>query len=335
MSQKLSKPKNRLKRVLIIILVTVLSYAVFSVAGAAIAFKFIFARTDTVNAFELTYNDIDNVKYPRENISFLSGKNRLNGCVYKPEGNSRALVIVSNGMNSCLDRHLPEILRFVDSGFAVMTFENTGVGKSEGDGTVGIAQARLDLNAAVDYAQSDSALKSLPVVLYGHSLGGYAAAVSQRDMPCVRAAVCVSGFDSPNLNMYYSAKKRVGILADLQYPFICLQNYFLFGDRSDDSAVSAINESGKPVMVAGGTSDDTVPDEISLLNRADGITNPNAVIVEISEKYRAEHSTVWLSSDAAKYLAETENPTDKARANELDKDFMDSVKEFYLKAVEG
>ncbi len=335
MNKKLSKSKNRLKRVLIILLVTVLSYAVFSVAGAAIAFKFIFARTAVVNAFELTYNDIDNEKYPRDEIAFPSGNNLLSGCVYKPEGESSALIIVSNGMNSCIDRHLPEILSFVDSGFTVLTFENTGVGKSEGDGTVGIAQARLDLNAAVDYAQTDESLKNLPVVLYGHSLGGYAAATSQRDEQPVRAAVCVSGFDSPNQNMYYSAKKRVGILADLQYPFMCLQNYFLFGDKADDSAVSAINESQKPVMVVGGTGDDVVPDEISILNRAGSITNPNAVIVKISEKYRAEHSTPWLSSDAAKYLAESKNPTDKSRANELDKDFMDSVKEFYLKAVEG
>ena len=335
MSKKLSKTKNRLKRVLIILLVTVLSYAVFSVAGAAIAFKFIFARTAVVNSFELTYSDIDNEKYPREEISFDSGENRLSGCVYMPKGEKIALVIVSNGMNSCLDRHLPEILSFIDSGFAVLTFENTGVGKSEGGGTVGLAQARLDLNAAVDYAQSDGKLKDLPVVLYGHSLGGYAAATSQRDEKCVRAAVCVSGFDSPNLNMYYSAKKHVGILADLQYPFICLQNYFLFGNKADDSAVAAINESQKPVMVVGGTSDDTVPEEISLLSRSGGITNPNAVVVEISEKYRAEHSALWLSSSAAKYLAETENPTDKARANELDKDFMDSVKEFYRAAIDG
>ena len=332
MKHKLSK-KRLIKRVSIVMIVTVLSYVVISMAGSAIAFRFIFARSDVVNAFELTYHDVDRERYPRREVHFDSGGNRLFGCVYDAKSKPLGLVVVSNGMNACIDRHLPEILYFVDSGFSVFTFENTGVGNSEGDGTVGLAQARLDMAAAVEFAKSDVELKNLPVVLYGHSLGGYAAAVTQKDEPEVAAAVCVSGFASPNENMLYNAKKRVGFLADVQYPFMCLQNYFLFGDKADASAVDAINASGKPVMIVGGNSDEIVPPEISILSRAESITNPNAVIVEISEQYRGEHSTAWLSADAAKYLAETEHPDDKRKANELDDEFMKSVIDFYRTAI--
>ena len=334
MAKQLSKTKRRVKRVCIILVITVLSYVVVSIAGSAVVFGIVFARTDAVSAFELTYDDVDNIKYPREDISFLSGKNRLRGAVY-PKQNARALIIVANGMNCCLDRHLPEILRFLDSGFCVMTFENTGVGKSEGAGTVGIAQARLDLDAAIDYAQDDEMMGRLPLLLYGHSLGGYAAATALEDRGSIRAVVCVSGFDSPNENMYHSAKQRVGFLASLQYPFMCLQNFFLFGDKSDLSAVDAINSTDTPVLVTGGNSDDIVTDEVSILGKADRITNPNAVVREISEEYRGEHSTVWLSRESAKYLAETKNPTDKAKANILDDGFMDMILKFYGKAVDG
>lgn len=333
MTKSLSKSKHRIKRVSIIVLATVLSYVLVSMAGSVIVFNVIFARTNTVNAFELTYQDINSEEYPREEIAFSSGGNQLFGCVYHPKGESAGLVMVLNGMNSCIDRHLPEILFFVDHGFSVMTFENTGVGSSEGANTVGISQARLDANAAIAYVRQDESLQNLPLVLYGHSLGGYAAATVLEDEPSICAAVCVSGFDSPNENMRFNAKKRVGVLADIQYPFMCLQNYFLFGSKSDDSAVSAINASEIPVMIVGGNSDDIVPDEISILNKAESITNPNVVVVEISEKYRGEHSTVWLSRDAAKYLAETTNPTDKRRANALDEDFMEMVLAFYEKAV--
>ena len=333
MKHPLSTTKRRIKRVTVILLATVLSYVLLSMAAAPMVFHCIFARTDTVHAFELTYSDIDQTKYPRREVHFPSGDNCLFGCVYTPRGKSAGLVIVANGMHSCIDRHLPEICYFVDHGFSVLTFENTGVGSSEGFDSVGIAQARLDADAAIRYAREDDGLSALPTVLYGHSLGGYAVATAQRDEPGVRAAVCVSGFDSPNRNMYYSAKKYVGFLADLQYPFICLQNRFLFGDRADDSAVGAINATDTPVMIVGGSSDDVVPDEISILHRAGEITNPNAVVVEVDDPYRAEHSAAWLSSDAARYLAETENPTDKARANRLDEDFMQSVVAFYEKAV--
>ena len=333
MKKPLSKTKRRVKRVCIILIVTVLSYVLVSMAGSVIAFRFIFARTNTVNAFEMTYEDIDKTKYPREEVYFPSGGNRLFGCVYGQGGNSRGLVMVINGINSCIDRHLPEIVWFIDHGYSVFTFENTGVGKSEGDGTVGIAQARLDTAAAIEYIKTADKLNKLPLLLYGHSLGAYAAAAALEDAPEVKAAVCVSGFDSPNENMRYNAKKYVGVLADIQYPFMCLQNFFLFGGKSDDTAVDAINKSNKPVLIVGGGSDDTVPDEISILNKASSITNPNAVVVEIDEEYRGEHSTVWLSRDSAKYLAEAENPTDKARANKLDEGFMRMLTDFYEKAL--
>ena len=43
------------------------------------------------------------------------------------------------------------------------------------------------------------------------------------------------------------------------------------------SAVSAINASDKPVMIVGSDSDEIVPAQISILNRAGEITNPHAV----------------------------------------------------------
>lgn len=326
--------QRRVKRVCLVLVVTFLSYVLVSMAGAAVVFHFIFARVQTVHAFELTYDDIDSASYPRREISFFSGENRLYGYVYSPAGASKGLVLLLNGMNCCIDRHLPEILYFVDHGYTVLTFENTGVGRSEGSGTVGLAQARLDAGAAISYLQKDRALASLPLVVYGHSLGGYAAAEVLNDAACVRAAVCVSAFDSPNENMRFSAKKYVGFLADLQYPFMCLHNYFLFGDKSSEPAVSAINSSQKPVMIIGGCSDTVVPDEISVIGKADAITNPYAVTLKICDAYRGGHSAAWLTQSAAKYLAEAAAPDDKQRANELDEGFMQRVVGFYRTVLE-
>ena len=56
-------------------------------------------------------------------------------------------------------------------------------------------------------------------------------------------------------------------------------------------------------------------------------------MLRVSEEYRGEHSTVWLSRESARYLAETENPTDKKLANILDEGFMKSIEEFYQKSI--
>ena len=68
--------------------------------------------------------------------------------------------------------------------------------------------------------------------LYGHSLGGYAVAAAL-DEADVKAAVCLSGFNSPVQTMHGKAKEYVGVLADIEYPFLCLQNRFVFGDDAD------------------------------------------------------------------------------------------------------
>ena len=331
--EDVKKPKRLIKKVCIIFIVSVLVYTAMSMIGSVIIFNIIFSRSANIEAFELTYQDVDSSAYPREEVYFMSGGNKLYGCVYKPEKSSQGLILLANGMNCCIDRHLPEIMYFVDNGFTVMTYENTGVDKSEGGGTVGIAQARLDADSAIDYISKDSELSRLPLVMYGHSLGAYASATVLNDKKEVRAVVCVAGFNSPNENMLHFAKKYVGAFADLQYPFMCLQNFFLFGTIADDTAINAINSTKVPVMVIGGNSDDTVPDEISILNRKGEITNPNAEIVEITEPYRGEHSTAWLSAESAKYLEETKDPDDKELANILDEDYMKNVVDFYKRSI--
>lgn len=324
---------RRLKKVCIIITVTVLSYVLSSMAASVVIFNVIFSRSGNVEAYELTYDDIDQDRYPRRETYFESGGNKLFSCLYEPKEKSTGLIILANGMNCRIDRHLPEIMYFIDNGYSVFTFENTGVGNSEGSGTKGIAQARLDVCAAIDFIREDSELSKLPLLLYGHSLGGYAVTSALNDKDDICAVVCVAGFDSPNENMLNHAKRYVGFLADIQYPFMCLQNYFLFGNISDDTAIDAINGTDTPVMIIGGNSDDICTDDISIMGKADNITNPNAFTVEITEEYRGEHNSIWLSHDSAKYLYETDSPDDKARANVLDEGYMKSIIDFYTKSM--
>lgn len=329
-----TRSHRRLKKVCIIITASVLFYVLSSMGASVVIFNIIFSRSENIEAFELTYDDIDKTEYPREELYFDSGGNKLFACLYEPKEKSSGLIVLANGMNCCIDRHLPEIMYFIDHGYSVFTFENTGVGHSEGNGTKGIAQARLDLCEAIDFVQKDRELSGLPLFLYGHSLGGYAAATAMNDKDDICAVVCVAAFNSPNENMLNHAKRYVGFFADVQYPFMCLQNYFLFGDISDDSAVDAINGSDTPVMIVGGNSDDVCTEDISLLSKAGDITNPNVITIEITEEYRGEHNTIWLSKNSAKYLAEADSPDDKTLANELDESYMKSVLDFYKRSID-
>ena len=211
-----------LRRVVIIAIVFVLVFSLSSVIFSAVFFHFMFARRDSVREYvRIDYSLIDTGQYTRRAVSFLSGENTLKGYLYG-EQNKNGLIIIAPGISSDADAHLAEIMSFVDSGYTVLAYDATGTFESEGESRIGLQQSKRDLLAAIDFAADDSVTRDMPVFLYGHSLGAYAAAAALEQTD-VEAAICLSGFDSPVGTMYGTAKGYVGFLADIEYPFLYLR----------------------------------------------------------------------------------------------------------------
>lgn len=331
------KRHKALKRALVILLVTLLSFAVFSVAASAFVFEMIFARTDTHDEALLTYTDVNAESYPRKRIDFYSDGTRLCGYLYGDELEDRCgTVLIAGGIQSTADRYLSTVMFFVDNGWCVFCYSGTGVGESEGDSLIGLTQSRLDLDAAIDRIASEPRLSSLPLVIYGHSVGGYAALTAADK---VAAVVSIGAFDTPNRTMLYYAKQYVGAFADIEYPFMCLHNRFLFGEGANLSAVDAVNATDTPVLIIEGSEDTVVPKAISVGSRFDEITNPNASYIEVSDALRNGHSNVWLSADAAQYgavLAERDGEVtaeERLRSQSLDTEFMEYLISFFNAAI--
>ena len=125
------------------------------------------------------------------------------------------------------------------------------------------------------------------------------------------------------------------MVADIQYPFLALESFFLFGADANDSAREAIDATVTPVLIVGGDSDDLVPYENSLIRDPEQYRNPNVKSLLITSPYRSEHSTPWLSAGAARYRCELADPNDanKALANELDPAFLETVLRFFDDAL--
>ena len=329
-----------LKRAGIALLVFILAYAVISVIASAIVYNVIFENIpEGVAPFGYRYTDFAD-DYPRRSIEFESGKNTLRGYMYG-EGGEKGLLIYANGVGSTAENHLAEIMFFVDDGWQVLIYNGTGVGESDGRSMVGLSQFRLDLLSAVEYAKSES---SLPIVVYGHSAGGYAAASSLGDSD-IAGAVSVAGFNSPTETMFYKAWEYVGVLADMEKPFLMLQHWFVFGGDGYIDAIDEINSTDTPVAVYAGDADTTVPYPMSLFSHKAESTNANAVFTETD----GGHADIWLSDDAREYTAELTSQMDGLgpddledflgsvdydRANALDCGFMREVSDFLSHAVE-
>ena len=298
-----------LRRVVIIAIVFVLVFSLSSVIFSAVFFHFMFARRDSVREYvRIDYSLIDTGQYTRRAVSFLSGENTLKGYLYG-EQNKNGLIIIAPGISSDADAHLAEIMSFVDSGYTVLAYDATGTFESEGESRIGLQQSKRDLLAAIDFAADDSVTRDMPVFLYGHSLGAYAAAAALEQTD-VEAAICLSGFDSPVGTMYGTAKGYVGFLADIEYPFLYLQNFIVFGGDADTRAVDGVNSGDTPVLICYGSGDKVIPYELSMYSHESELRNPNAHCELIEDEYRNGHSYMWLSHDAARYVAELQDELD-------------------------
>lgn len=344
-SRQTDKARQRfsVRKLLFVIAAVILVFCILSVIASAVIFRVIFPRQSGISRFHYSYAELVSVprftelgSVPRCGFRFRSGNNELQGWRYDAES-PNGLIVVVNGIGSGADEHLAEIQYFLANNWSVATWDATGVGASEGRGTIGLQQIRIDLEAFFAYCRSSDFSGDLPIVIYSHSAGAYAAALCLSSHDRIRAAVLISGFDRPVDLMLHHAKSHIGLLADIESPFLRLENLFLFGSGANDSARDALCTVSVPVFIINGNSDDLVPWKFSLARDQDSYQNPNIRCIVISSAYQNEHSAPWLSPSAAEYLYLNINDTnatvDKELANELNLDFMRSILDFYTSAV--
>lgn len=289
-------------------------------------------------------------------ISFMSGKNKLQGYLYGLE-NTKGLVVISHGLGGGAEGYLAETMRFVDEGYQVFGFDNTGCYESEGENCIGLSQSVIDLDAALTFIEQEVRFKDLPVLLYGHSWGGYAVTAVLKYNHNIAASVSVAGFNKPMQMIVEWARGMMGGFAYVEYPYIWLYNKMIFGSNLDIYAVDGINKTETPVLLIHGTGDQTIGiDESAIMAYKDKITNPNVKYKLCEKKEQNGHSTLFMSAEAVEYCNELDKKyeelenkfdgkipeaeersfydgVDKFKSSELDSKFFIDVLEFYGNAV--
>ena len=272
-------------------------------------------------------------RYPRREVSFLSGKNRLKGYVYG-EDNKKALLVFCHGIWSGPEEYLMMLTWFVDQGYQVFTYSNTSYNGSQGKWAKGLFQSPLDLNAALNYIESQETFQGLPILLLGHSWGGFAVTSGLSFHPEVEGVAALSGFNQP-LEMSDSVAHkmfgRISILFTLPSHVI---NRILFPKYMGLTAVKGINHTQAPVLLVHGTNDDFIYyNETSILSKKDQITNPGLCTITLDDGKYAAHNTYFLSKESEDYL-ESCDAEWKEMAKGLKKDEIRSKKHDFYQTVD-
>ena len=237
-------------------------------------------------------------------ISFKSNKGQtLNGFLYSSAkvDSYKALIVFSHGMGAGHLAYTTEINYFAQKGYIVLAYDNTGTCSSEGAKINGFAQGVIDLKYALSFVKTRDELQDLPVLLVGHSWGGYSVSNVSALNPQVeiKGIVAFSPFNSMNKLIRDIAKQQTKLNLSILSPFFDIINFIRFGNAGILRSCKSINSNSIPTLVLHGGNDLQVTINNSPVGRKKEIQdNENSRTILYENKFH----NVYLSRDAEQYL---------------------------------
>ena len=186
---------------------------------------------------------------------------------------------------------------FTSNVYLAFAYDATGNDKSEGDSVEGLPQGVIDLDYALRYIKQSDEYKDLPVVLFGHSWGGYSVGSVLNCHPDVRAAVIVAGFNRSADLFEQQGESMIGFGIKPFMPWFSLYERLKFGEYASYSAIEGFAGTNAGIMVIQSRDDETVRPETVMIN----FTMRMAVIpVFVSLNMRTEDTIMSITQKKQK-----------------------------------
>ncbi len=259
------KPKSR-KRIVLIVLLSIIVLIV--IGWWAFCVKMYNDNFDisavSYEPLMLHVEDFDGLEC--RDYSFPSDKGQLlAGYLYTNGDNQHGIVIIAHGFgggghNSYMDA----ADYFARNGYYVFAYDATAMDQSEGEGLGGVPQGVIDLDHAISFVESNNDIPDLPIVLFGHSWGGYCVSTVLTYHPEVKAVIECSGFNSSSDMFESGGKSQAGSLIYTMTPFIRLHERFKYGKYAANTAMDGFNATEAAVMIVHSADDDVIGIEYGL-----------------------------------------------------------------------
>ena len=184
---------------------------------------------------------------------------KLMGYWYTHAGqNIHGILVLAHGLCGGHRNYLDVCDFFASHGFLVFAYDATANGESEGRAVGGFPQGVADLDHALRYVKAQERCLDLPIMLFGHSWGGYAVCSVLEFHPDVCAVINVSGFDSSAVMLAQAARPHLGWITDWIVSLFTRRERKQWGRYASASALKGFAASGAQVMVIHSEDDETV-----------------------------------------------------------------------------
>lgn len=351
-----NKAKSRIThRWWFLLIVILLSVLIAAQAVTFVAYDGIF-KTNFTSPFDDDYTTLEDYPFMEmEAVTFESNNGQtLYGGFYKSRlvENPTALVIVNHGFGGGYAWYLPQVAYLAQNNFLVLAFDKTGNDQSKADGVRGLPQGILDLKYALSYVRGLDKTKDLPIMLYGHSWGGYSSCAILEEETDILAVASLSSFNSSLDMLVEQGCILFGDYMQLAAPFLWVCDFMRFGEYATYSSLDGLAATDTEVLLFHSNDDSTIPINESLtLYKNELSQKENLHFVEMTGKkhdvYFSDEATAYRVN-ARKELAKLKDENgevseeayaaflethDRLAANTLDEDVMQQIIAFYNKAL--
>ncbi len=221
-------------------------------------------RLTSYEPMSWSIDDFDSLQ--REKYTFPSDKGQvLTGYRYYHEGvDARGVIVLAHGFGGAGHRHYMNIADyFAANGYVVFAYDATGNDESEGEAVGGLPQGLIDLDYALRFVKAEPDFAGLPIMLWGHSWGGYSVGSVLALHPDVKAAVIVAGFNA-SIDMLESEGRNIaGSAINFVLPALAAHEEKLFGRYAGMSILDGLAASDAKVMILHSEDDNMIPVGIS------------------------------------------------------------------------
>ena len=217
-------------------------------------------RFETYEPFALKIEDFEGLQ--RTKYEFPSDKGQmLTGYMYSAGTGQKGILIIAHGLGAGHNSYMDCADYFAKNGYYVFAYDATGNDESEGDGLGGIPQGVVDLDHAVSFVEESGNFPDLPIVLFGHSWGGYSACSVLTYHPEIKAVIECSGCNSSSDLFEAGGKEEAGSFIYTMMPFVRLHERIRYGKYASNTAMDGFAASKAAVMIVHSADDSVVPIE--------------------------------------------------------------------------